>query len=91
MSDPRYSHCCPYAGPWFRLYFLPEPQGHESFRPTLAATAPWFTPVGTGLDLSMCPEIRVSAQQPRRHVHDEPLTQRPTCSNPCAESHHSER
>ncbi len=41
MRDPRYSHCCPYAGPWLKLYFLPETTGTRIVSPDLGSC--WFT------------------------------------------------
>src|SRR5580704_1129336 len=38
---------CPTQAPWHFLYFLPEPQGHGSLRPT-------FAPARTGLGASAC-------------------------------------
>src|ERR1039458_10471630 len=50
------------------LILLPGAAGTQVIPPDLGRIAPWFTRAGTWTDLTMLPEILVSAQQPSRHV-----------------------
>src|SRR5208282_1805082 len=57
-------HRRPAAAP---LVFLPGTTRAQIIPPDLESIAPWFTPVGTGTDLPLRPEVPIRLQQPRRH------------------------